>query len=204
MGKNIATFEEFCKNGVSPLVKNHYSGSTTKAEDLSDPKDSTEKGNGKAEHTEKVKAADLGEPKNANLDKTRVNENAGSNSLEDMEKYLSSVSYKDIPNIASKYGLSDKKKQTFEDISKKIDLGVSAEIVKKSLDKYPGYAPLIFIGSFNGKYKGPNGEKLSDNVELVKCSTGDASMNISKVYYVITEGGLTYIFVSQTSKQFGM
>ena len=71
MGKNIATFEEFCKTGVSLLVKKHYSGSTTKAEDLSDPKDSTEKGNGKAEHTEKVKAADLGEPKNANLDKTK-------------------------------------------------------------------------------------------------------------------------------------
>ena len=133
-----------------------------------------------------------------------LNENARLNSLEDMKKYLSSVTYKDIPNIASKYGLSNKKEQTFEDISKKIDLGASTEIVNKSLDKYPGYAPLIFIGSFNGNYKGPKGEKLSDNVELVKCSAGNTFMSTSKVYYVITEGGLTYIFVSQTSKKFGM
>ncbi len=69
MGKNLATFEEFCKNGVSPLVKKHYSGSTTKAEDLSDPKDSTEKGNGKTEHTEALKTEDLGDPKNANKEK---------------------------------------------------------------------------------------------------------------------------------------
>ena len=69
MGKNIASFEEFCKTGVSALVKKHYSGSTTKAENLSDPKDSEEKGNGKAEHTEALKADDLGDPKNANLEK---------------------------------------------------------------------------------------------------------------------------------------
>jgi hypothetical protein len=71
MSKNIATFEEFCKMGTSPLVKKHYSGSTTKAEDLSDAKDAVEKGNGKTEHTEEIKADDLGDPKNANLDKTK-------------------------------------------------------------------------------------------------------------------------------------
>jgi hypothetical protein len=55
--------------GTSALVKKHYSGSTTKAEDLSDPKDAVEKGNGKAEHTEHIKADDLGDPKNANEEK---------------------------------------------------------------------------------------------------------------------------------------
>jgi hypothetical protein len=71
MSKNIVTFEEFCKMGTSPLVKKHYSGSTTKAEDLSDAKDAVEKGDGKTEHTEEIKADDLGDPKNANLDKTK-------------------------------------------------------------------------------------------------------------------------------------
>ena len=70
MAKNVASFEEFVKMGTSPLVNKHYSGSTTKAEDLSDPKDDTEKGNGKVDHTVEVKADDLGDPKNANLDKT--------------------------------------------------------------------------------------------------------------------------------------
>jgi len=69
MAKAVASFEEFCKMGTSPLVKKHYSGASTKAEDLSDPKDSEEKGNGKVEHTEAVKADDLGDPKNANLEK---------------------------------------------------------------------------------------------------------------------------------------
>ncbi len=65
MAKNVASFEEFVKMGTSPLVNKHYSGSTIKADDLSDPKDSTEKGNGKVDHTEEVKADDLGDPKNA-------------------------------------------------------------------------------------------------------------------------------------------
>ena len=66
MSKQIASFEEFCKMGTHELVKKHYSGSTTKTEDLSDPKDAVEKGKGDADHTEKVDADDLSDPKNAN------------------------------------------------------------------------------------------------------------------------------------------
>ena len=54
--------------GTHELVKKHYSGSTTKVEDLSDPKDKEVKG-GKVEHTEKVDADDLSDPKNANKGK---------------------------------------------------------------------------------------------------------------------------------------
>lgn len=64
--KTVVSFEEFCKKGTHEIVKQHYSGSTTKTEDLSDPKDSVENGNGKAEHTEEIKADDLSDPKNAN------------------------------------------------------------------------------------------------------------------------------------------
>jgi len=67
--KNLASFEEFCKMGVSPLVKKHYSGATDKAEDLSDPKDSEVKGKGDTEHTEKAKSDDLSDPKIAQKSK---------------------------------------------------------------------------------------------------------------------------------------
>ena len=66
MSKTVASFEEFCKMGVSPLVKKHYSGASDKAETLDNPKDSIVKGKGDAEHTEEVKADDLSDPKNAN------------------------------------------------------------------------------------------------------------------------------------------
>ena len=63
MAKNVASFEEFVKMGTSPLVNKHYSGGR-KGEaghaNLNDPKDGTEKGNGKADHTEEVKGENLG------------------------------------------------------------------------------------------------------------------------------------------------
>ena len=75
--KGILSFADFCKQtppskevkGESDIVKDHYDDNGTKVEDLSDPKDSTEKGNGTAEHTEKVKADDLSNPKIANAEK---------------------------------------------------------------------------------------------------------------------------------------
>jgi hypothetical protein len=66
MAKQIASFEEFCKMGTHPFVKQHYSGASDKAENLADPKDAIVKGKGDAEHTEEVKADDLSDPKNAN------------------------------------------------------------------------------------------------------------------------------------------
>jgi hypothetical protein len=63
--KNVASFEEFVKNGTHPFVKKHYSGEKkgeAGMETLEDPKDSTEKGGG-VDHTEKVNAKDLSDPK---------------------------------------------------------------------------------------------------------------------------------------------
>ena len=110
-----------------------------------------------------------------------------------MEEYLASK-YDDISNITSKYGLIDKKLQTLEDISKKKDLGNSVEIIAR--DWTPGKLKhLEFKGSFKGNYEGPSGEKLSNNVERVECfrSVGKTSYD-SRTYYVVTEGGSTYIF----------
>ena len=74
MKRHVSTFAEFLKNDASKaekgsheLVNQHYSGEKkgdAGFEDLSDPKDSEEKG-GKVEHTEEVKADDLADPKNA-------------------------------------------------------------------------------------------------------------------------------------------
>lgn len=83
--KNIASFEEFCKMGVSTIVKKHYSGSSDKAEDLSDPKDSVKKGTGKVDHTEKVKADDLGDPKNTKMNEGFSMNGEGDLSLENIE-----------------------------------------------------------------------------------------------------------------------
>ena len=70
MERHILSFEEFKKNdphkaekGEHSLVKKHYSGSTTKADTLEDPKDAEEKG-GKVDHTEVLKTDDLSDPKN--------------------------------------------------------------------------------------------------------------------------------------------
>jgi hypothetical protein len=73
MAKNVATFEEFIKMGTSPLVDKHYSGEKDgKAGHANlheqDPKNPGEKGNGKADHTEAVKADDLSDPKNADTE----------------------------------------------------------------------------------------------------------------------------------------
>ena len=75
--KGILSFADFCKQtppnkevkGEHELVKQHYDEGGVKTEDLSDPKDSTEKGNGSAEHTEEIKADDLSNPKLANAEK---------------------------------------------------------------------------------------------------------------------------------------
>lgn len=66
MKKNVASFEEFCKMGVSDIVKDHYSGAEKGEKGhatLEDAKDDEVKGNGDAEHTEEVKAENLSDPK---------------------------------------------------------------------------------------------------------------------------------------------
>jgi hypothetical protein len=186
MSKNIATFEEFCKMGVSPLVKKHYSGATTKAEDLSDPKDAFKKG------------------KNAKMNESLNNRC----SFEDMNEYLSNIEFDD-------FGLDNGRIKDLGFIQFPIEIKIkpsTLEVVKHSLanDSYPGGGPLIFKGGFKGLYKGPEGEKLSENVELVRCySKPGAHISISISYYVITEGDSalnqsTYIFyTSKFSKKIG-
>ena len=65
MKKNIASFEEFCKTGVSDIVKDNYSGPETgkKGHETVTADNNTVKGNGDAEHTEEIKAEDLSDPK---------------------------------------------------------------------------------------------------------------------------------------------
>jgi hypothetical protein len=62
---NVKSFEEFTKKGESALVKKHYSGEE-KGEagyaTIETQKDAIEKG-GKVDHTEKLNAKDLSNPK---------------------------------------------------------------------------------------------------------------------------------------------
>jgi hypothetical protein len=75
MDSKVLSFEQFLKHksateevkGTSKIVKDHYA--KEKDGDLSNPKDSTVKGNGSVDHTEEIKADDLSDPKEANVGK---------------------------------------------------------------------------------------------------------------------------------------